>query len=134
MAYSGYLLKFGSTELSYEYIRAASYHTTPSQRLDLDSYRDANGVLHRTALEHTASKIEWETPPLDNTQLQTLLSIFRSAMTNVAERKVTVTYYNEESNSYVTGTFYMPDAEYTIRHVTSTILMYEPIRFALIEY
>ena len=134
MAYSGYLLKFGSTTLPFDYIRAASYKATPAQRLDLDSYRDADGTLHRTVLDHTASKIEWETPYLTNAQVQAMLAIFAGAMTNTAERKVTITYYNEESDSYNTGTFYMPDTVFTIYRATDTELIYNPIRIAVIEY
>lgn len=134
MAYSGYLIKFGSTILPWDYISAASYKATPSQRLDLDSFRDSDGILHRTVLDHTASKVEWETPYLTNVQVQTMLNIFTAAMTITAERKVTVTYYNMESDSYETGTFYMPDIEFTIHSASSTELVYEPIRIAIIEY
>ena len=69
MAYQGYHIKFSdNTTLPYNYMSHGSYQSTPNQRMDLDSYRDGNGILHRTALPHTATKIEWETPYLNNTE------------------------------------------------------------------
>lgn len=136
MAYSGYHLKFGNTILPYKYIKLATYKSSPNQRLDLDSYRDSDGVLHREVLSHTASKIEWETPYLTNIDVAEMNAIFNAAMSNQTERKVSVTYYNEENDTYKTGTFYMPDVQYTVYHadLDNKRLIYSPIRIALIEY
>lgn len=136
MAYNGYHLKFGNTVLPYKYIRLATYKSTPNQRLDLDSYRDSDGVLHREVLSHTASKVEWETPYLSNFDVAEMNGIFAAAMLNTSERKATVTYYDEENDTYKTGTFYMPDVQYSVYHADpdKKELIYAPIRFAIIEY
>ena len=47
-----------------KYISLTSYVSTPNQRQDLDSYQDNLGKLHRNTLDHTRSKLEWNTPPL----------------------------------------------------------------------
>lgn len=130
MAYEGYKIKFGNNVFPEAWIKAGSYTAAPNQRMDLDSYRDANGVLHRTVLGHTATKIEWAVPHLPRQAKSNLMSFLLSNMTDIPSRTFTVTYYDDESDGYKTGTFYMPDiafTEYGMEH-------YEPIRLALIEY
>ena len=63
MAYQGYLLKIGSYTVPHSWIKAGSYSCTLHGQ-DLDSYRDANGELQRTALKHTVIGVQFETPPL----------------------------------------------------------------------
>lgn len=137
MAYQGYFIKFNKTGYIFPLgmIKAESYDIKPNQRQDLDSYRDMDGVLHRNALEHTASKIEWETKALlSNIQVAELCNQLKNAYDNYAERKVSVTYYNPETDDYESGTFYMSDASYKPYVATDTYVKYNSTRYALIEY
>lgn len=134
MAYNGYLLKFDTTQLSSIYIMRGTYKATPSQMLDLDPYRDADGYLHRGVLSHAPAKIEWETPYLTNTQMQALLAIIKGAMSDTVERKTTVEYYDDYNNKYQSGTFYVPDIDFVPYSVTAAGILYTPTRIALIEY
>lgn len=138
MAYNGYLIKLGigvsAVSLPFTYMRAESYMIVPTQKLDLDSYRDADGVLHRSVLSHTASKIEFETPPLDNNKVSALMTLLANNMTDLAERKITLTYYNTLSNGYATGSFYMPNIEFEIYNANTARILYKPCRIAFIEY
>lgn len=134
MAYEGYLLKFGNTELPNRFIKYNTFLSTPCQRQDLDSYEDADGYLHRTVLEHTRTKIEWNTPPMRRADKNEMMNIFQSAYENEAERKVSVTYYDDESDSYKTGTFYMPDIQFTYYSATDTDILYDSNRISIIEY
>lgn len=137
MAYQGYFIKFDKTGYIFPLgmIRAETYKITPKQRQDLDSYRDMDGILHRNVLEHTATKIEWETKPLlTNTQVSDICNNLKEAYENYAERKVSVTYYNPETDDYDSGTFYMPDASYVPYTATKDCVKYNQTRYALIEY
>lgn len=139
MAFSGYLIKLGGaggTELKPKYMRYETYKAAPNQRFDLNSTRDTTGLLHRTALAHTATKIEFETPYLTNSEIGTLMSTIRSYWTSVNERKLVLQYYDSETDSYKTGNFYMPDINFDIRNVDTTknIINYQQIRLAFIEY
>lgn len=40
-------------------IALESYKCTPDQIMDIDPYRDATGLLHRTALPHAATFMEF---------------------------------------------------------------------------
>lgn len=134
MAFNGTLLKLNGTTFPLEYIKFETYNITPNQRMDLDSYRDLTGVLHRQVLKHTATKIEFQTPYMTEKKLNTMLSIINSSLSNFDERKVTVEYYDVETNTHKSGSFYMPDISYTIYNVVGTKIIYNPIRIAFIEY
>lgn len=128
MAFSGYLLKVGSVQIPIKYISAKSYKSTPNRQQDLDSYRDADGVLRRNILPHTATTIEFNTPYLhltDKVALQALLP---------SRTKLTITYWNDESNTYTTGDFYIPDVEYAIYRVDGNDILYSPIAYQFIQY
>lgn len=139
MAFSGYLIKIGGsggTELPMTYMKAESYKATPSQRMEVKAARDATGVLHRNTVEHTATKIEFETPPMTNRDVATLMGLFRSNWSNENERRLDIEYYNEEEDDYITADVYIPDIQYPIYRIdlaTNTVY-YNPIRIAFIEY
>ena len=139
MAFSGYLIKLGGaggTTLPLKYMRYETYKAAPNQRFDLNSTRDTTGLLHRTALAHTATKIEFETPYMTNSDINTLMTMIRSHWVSVNERKIVLQYYDSETDSYKTGNFYMPDINFDIRNIdlTKNIINYQQIRFAFIEY
>ena len=139
MGFSGYLIKvLGNTdaEVPLNRIKLASYKTTPSQRMESEAGRAVTGLLHRTTVEHTSTKIEFETPPMTNTELQEFLSIFRDRWSNELERRLDIMYYNEEEDDYILADVYMPDIEYLISRIdtTTNTIYYDSFRVAFIEY
>lgn len=137
MAFNGTLLTVGSYAITGEkYIGENKYNVTKNIQ-DMDSYRDANGVLHRNALEHAPIKIELETRDnLTNTDIGTFFGTIKSNFTDAGQRKATVTAYVPEEDNYITQEMYMPDPQFKIKRIdpkTNTIY-YEPIRFAFIGY
>lgn len=133
MAYQGFMLKMNGITIPHKYIRHDSYKVTVNTQ-DLDTYQDANGVLHRTVLEHSQIKIEWNFPFATNLYLQELLSIFRSIWGNGPERKTECTVYVPEWDDYHTGTFYMPDISFQVYSTLGNEIRYREVRFSLIEY
>lgn len=135
MAFEGYLMKAFGTIFPHKYIQISTYQTTPSQRQDLDSYQDSKGNLHRTVVPHDRSKIVFKT--MDNLKLaekQEIQAFFNGAMTNARERKVTLTYWNDEDNMYKTGSFYIPDVTYPIKRIMGNDIVYDSVEYHLIEY
>lgn len=134
MAYAGYLIKVGSYTIPLSLIRADSYSAFMSIT-DLDSFVDANGVLHRNALDHTANKIEFETKAmLDHTEFASLMANIRSQFTVAKERKASVTCYIPELDSYITQDMYMPDIKPSMYLASATEIKYNPVRLAFIGY
>lgn len=140
MAFSGYLIKVGTglaaVEIPMKYMRYTSYKVTPDQRMEWSAERDTTGVLHRETVANKPPKIEFETPYMTNSDIVALNTMIQGKYTVAAERKLDITYYDPESDSYKTAAVYMPDVDYKIYNVDSTNkkILYEPLRYAFIGY
>lgn len=139
MAYNGYLIKLGGSGgaiLPMQFIRVEEYNITPNQRMESEAKRAVTGYLHRNTVSHTATKVEFNSPIMTNRDMDYLMSLIRSAWTNAQERKLNLEYYDMETNSYKTGTFYMPDVKFNISRIDEqlNLIIYNPTRFAFIEY
>lgn len=140
MAYSGYLIKLkgGTAEnLPLKYIALESYSCTPDQRMESKATRATTGLLHRTTVSHKPTKIEFETPPmLTNKEVATLNSLIQGHYTDALQRKLTIEYYDMETDTYRDATCYMPDVQYKIVRVDkgTNLVYYDKIRYAFIEY
>lgn len=137
MAFSGYLIKLGGSSgdnLPMELIAAESYSATPDQRLESKAARAATGKLYRSTCDHKATKIEIETVPMTNKDLTGLMSLIASHFSDTNQRKLNLQYYDNETDNYNTGTFYMPDIQYKILRVDGNTIYYDSIRLAFIEY
>lgn len=134
MAYNGYLLKAGSTEIPLNFIRYDTYNIQPRQRQDLDPYRDINGVLHRNVVSNMPSVITFNTPTMYSDDLQTFLGIIRNNYTSAKERKLDLTYYDMETDSYRSGEFYMAQPSFVIKMIKDGKIMYNELTINFIEY
>lgn len=139
MAYSGYLIRLGGiggTDLPMKYIKLGDYSITPNQRMESEAKRAVTGLLHRATVEHTSSKIEFNTPNLTNRDIDAMMSLIRGYWSSASERKLTLAYYDMETDSYKTGEFYMPDIKFQIDHIDNTrnVVYYKETRIAFIEY
>ena len=136
--FEGYLIKFGNVIMPNKYLVLDGWQTTPNQRLEADAYRDANGLLHRETLPDYKTEIVLSVAELDLAEKIEFQRIINQAMLNETERKVDVTYWNDETNEYVhssTG-FYLPDIKWTITHVDEEDkdIIYKAFTVKLIEY
>jgi hypothetical protein len=140
MAFNGKLLELKTNgyyvEFLLKYIKAESYKVTPNQRMEVSANRSASGLLIRNTVAHTASKIDLNTPPLTNKEVGEINSLLNNAYTDATQRKLDLRYYDPTSDSYKTGTFYVPDIDFNILRIdknTNTI-HYDSTRIAFIEY
>lgn len=134
MAYAGYLLKIGNYTIPLSLIKADSYQAYKSVT-DLDSFVDANGVLHRNALSHFGYKCEFETiPMMDNRQFASLMSSIYAQFTDQIERKANCVIYIPETDSYVACEMYMPDIKPQLYYADDSKIQFDAVRFAFISY
>lgn len=133
MAYKGYLIKVGDYTIpAKKFIKADSYSPYVNMQ-DLDPWTDANGYLHRNAVDLKALKVEFETPAmLTNYDLEEFLSNIRRNYTNSTARECMVEAYIPEYNDYVTQKCYLADFTPQIYSSYGGVLRYNPIRFAFI--
>lgn len=140
MAFNGKILELKTNgswvEFSAKYIKAESYKVTPDQRMESDATRSADGYLKRTTVPHVATKIDFTTTNLTNTDVRQISNMFSAAFIDSLQRKVEIRYYHPETDNYDTGIFYVPDIDYEINRidVSKKVVHYNPIRYALIEY
>lgn len=133
MAYSGFLLKVGDYTIPADkYIKAQSYSAYANMQ-DVEPYTDANGYLHREAVELKAAKIEFETPAmLTNTEFADLMAHIRANYTIPKARQCMITAYIPEYDDYVTQTAYLADFTPQMYSTAGGIIRYNSIRLAFV--
>ncbi len=114
------LFKFGNFDLT-EYIVADSFKPLPNARFDMDSYTDANGKMHRNALEHTRTKITFNLVPMNAEDMKTVMQGIVSNYINYNERNAICTYFDYENWTEKTGEFYLDP------NLTFNVLSADPI-------
>lgn len=129
-----FLIKFGNTELPNKYITSDGYVTTPNQRTELEAYRDANILLYRLTSPNYKTSISLTLCPMSASDKKEVQRIIESGMMNTVERKVDVTYWNEEINSYSRGVFYISDVTYSLMGRYGGENWYKPVTYQLTEY
>lgn len=133
MAYSGWLVKVGNYIIpAKKFIKAESYSAYVNMQ-DLDPWTDANGYVHRTAVELKTMKIEFETPAmLTNKDFSELMAKIRKNYTVPRARQFLLTAYIPEYDDYMTQTAYMPDFTPQMYSNANGVIKYNPCRLAFI--
>lgn len=139
--YAGYLLKFGSVTLPNSFLLADGWKSKPNQRVEIKALRDANALLHRVTSPNYKTQLTFNVRSMNLIEKMAFTEAINQAIVgieNQKQRRVVVTYWNDEINDYKTGTFYMPDIEYVI-HTTNDKpgqynIYYKPFQVKLIEY
>lgn len=132
--YRGYLIKVGDYIIPHSLIQAESYSCTNNSQ-DIDSYRDANGYLHREALDNYVPKVEFNVRPmLTNTEFSGLMRNIRASYINPVERRVSAEVYVPELDDYVTQDMYLSDFTPEIYFADSRYIQYKAFRMAFIGY
>lgn len=122
------------------YVGANNITITPDIIQDLDSYRNANGLLRRKVLPYTSVKIEMNTFSMKDKEMDGLVKTLEKGMKiddgkcNEAERKMLVRYYNQLKRKYQTAYCYIPDVAFSSYGTYGGEIIYNPVRIALIGY
>lgn len=149
MAFAGYLLKYTYTPTGgtatdvffpHKYIQLQSWKSTPNQREEIRAYRDENTRnLTRVTASGRKSVFSFKTRPnLHLAEKQEIQDFFTQGESrtggNADERKIRLTFWNEESNSYQSGWFYRPNMEFPIIKITDSDIIYGVLDFSFVEY
>ena len=136
--FNGWLIKFGSRVLPNEFLLLEGWEATPNQRVEIDAYRDGNNLLHRETSQNFKSKIVMSVREMELEEKVYFQSIIESGMIDAVQRKVDVTYWNDETNQYVTSQtgFYIPDIKWKIKRIDEeeNLIFYKDFSITLIEY
>lgn len=133
MAYNNYLLKVGTYTVSNSSIKFDSWKST-YETLDFDSYRDANGDLHRNALANRKLKVEFSTPYMLKSDFDSLMTAIRNQFISATEQSANVTAYIDEIGDYVTQKCYLVNVSPEIAQNSPLGHIYKPCRICFIAY
>lgn len=139
MNFQGWLLKIGDVKLPNSFIVADGWKSTPNQRIEIDAYRDANVLLHRETSSNYKTKLSLNIRSLELQEMEALRNVIGLAQLPESfrnQRRVALTYWNDEELEYKTGIFYMPNIDYTIYKVDEETknIFYNEFTMEFIEY
>lgn len=128
------LFKFGNFEFL-EYILLDSYSIIPNARLDADTFSDANGVLHRDALEHTKTKITFYLIELSQSEMKNIMYGLTSNYIDFKQRNSNCTYFDTETFTEKTGHFYLEsNMEMKIKEIRNGEFIFSQTKLTFVEY
>lgn len=130
MTGQGYVLKVNGTVFPNSLLAPGGYSVTPNRRQDKGSYTDGKGTTHRSVLPVKRTTVKIKTKDnLTHGQLLIVQSFFPN------RDNVTCDVWNSERNAYQTITAYVPDVEYTVKHIDNDgNFYYNAVEFELIDY
>lgn len=112
--FNGTLFTIGGSVFPLKWIYKESYTVTP-HHFDLDSTRDANGILQRNVLNHKSCTVKFQLKPMTFDEYEEVWAFIRSKYNNAIDRDVNATYYNfetgrmEEMHAYLAEMTHKPD-------------------------
>lgn len=137
-AFEGYLMKATDTGIIFpnKYIIYESWESTPNHREEIKAWRDDNTRdLFRITAEGTKTDFSFDIKAgLHLADKIAIQEFFTNAEVNHLERKIQLTYWNDEDNEYKTAYFYRPDIQFTIRKITDDDIVYKGFTIELVEY
>lgn len=137
--FNGWLIKFGDVILPNAFIMADGWESVPNQRVEVAAYRDANVLLHRETSENFKTKLTLTIRDMNLQERRAFDAVIGLATLDVndkKQRKLMVTYWNDEDLEYTTGMMYLTDTTYSINTVNEAALdiNYNSFTIELIEY
>lgn len=136
--FKGWLLKFGNVQLPNSFLLADGWESTPNQRTEIDAFRDANVLLHRETSPNYKTKITITIRELNLEEMTALKAVIKQAIVNEQERKISLTYWNDETLIYTEAAtkVYITDTTYKIHTVNERTndIEYNSFTMTFIEY
>lgn len=137
--FDGWLIKFGDVILPNSFLLADGWESTPNQRVEIDAYRDANILLHRETSANFKTKIKLnirETTLQERIALDRVIGLASLPAEEKKQRRVRLTYWNDETLEYASGIFYIADITYTIHRADAANrdIEYNSFTISLTEY
>lgn len=152
----GYFIRATRTNAAFpnNYIAYDTYTCTPNQREEIKAYRDENTrELYRITAAGMKTKITFTTRgSLHKADKDAILNFFTSAesvdpdpATALKQRKIQLTFWDDENDTYRTSYFYRPNPTFKIKRIDKTNrfdrnnnriydIVYNAVDFELIEY
>lgn len=125
--YGGYNVKIGATTISNSIIKPGTYSHKPEKRIRSDR-TDANGIHHFKYFSTLRHRISFTIKAATKEQFETV----RAAL--ASRSGLTVKFWDEDSNEYLTGTFEMNAPAFTQSFADTSTFYLEEIPIELIQH
>lgn len=126
MSYSGYRIIINGITIWNSLISKGTYQTIPQKRIAA-SWEDANIISHEEVLSNRKMDISFALRERSLEEQEAIMGIF------ALEENVPVTYWDDKTCTYKTGTFKMEASKFQHRNTIGGI-NYNPTTIHLIEY
>lgn len=134
--FRGYLLASNGIPFPHAYIQYDTYSTLPNSREEIKAYRDDN-TRDLTRITASGTKSSFGFKLRDGMHLweaQEVLNWLKSNYTIPLERKLTITYWNQEDLVYKTSDFYCADIKWEIKTIRGDDIIYKEAQVDFVEY
>ena len=135
MAYAGYLVKIGTYEVPFKFINHDTFQCE-WDKIVQGTYTDADGELHEDGvLKRRIMIVSWETPNLNDVEMQEFLSAIKAQYLNARAKSCMVTAYMPEEGVYKTDKCRLSsEVRFPIRYADVNGLRYNPVRIEFTGY
>lgn len=110
-------------------------HVSPNMREEIKASRDDNTRdLIRVTASGTKTQISIDMlGGLNNAQKNEALAWFTSHETDELKRNINLLYYDPDSDSYMTGSFYRANPKYDVIYTTDTDIIWDAFTIELVQ-
>lgn len=138
--FQGYLLKAlkNNVVFPHQYIAFKTWKSTPNQREELKAYRDDN-TRNLTRITAAGKKSVFSFTIRGPIHLEDKIIIQDWFYNNEEtadheQRKIHLSYWNDEINNYKPGWFYRPNLTFPIIRIEDDDIIYDEIQLDFVEY
>lgn len=127
MSYLGYRIKIGNTIIPNNLIHPNSWNYTPTKKI-IKQWEDANGTIHQDIRIIPRVEIKF------SIRIRTLADHEEIASVFATQENLTVTYWDDVTCAYKTGTFFMDAPSFTHINTSTEQILYDATEIHLTEY
>lgn len=127
MAYQGYRLKINNVVFPNEYVSRGTYKISRNPR-KVETYTDIVGVEHDVFYPTDKTTITFMIREHSSSDHSTIYEYFST------RKNVTVEYYDDNTDTYISGTFRVDKITWEYENALSNTIEYAPTPITLEEY
>lgn len=128
----------GTVYLSFpmKYLAQNGYECTPNSREEIKAYRDDNTrTLTRVTASGTKSSMTLKMlGGLKNSEKKEVFKWFTDHESIALQRKISILFYDPDTDGYRTSSFYRTDTQLTAITTTASDIMWDSFTIELVEY
>lgn len=119
-----------------KYVAYNGVHLSPNVREEIKAYRDDNTRnLTRVTASGLKSGITIDIMGgLNNAAKKEIVAWFTSHESVALQRKISLLYYDADSDAYKTGTFYRANPDFDMLYTTENDIIWDAFTIELVEY